>query len=98
MARAAPSPFSLAAYIILPIERHTSFPLYISIYNNTRNIRARARRKGTKQDGVAGYANVSRGQVGASAGETLATAAELMYCVRGTMPRTDDVPHRGVYV
>lgn len=32
---------------------------------------------------------------GASAGEPLATAAELMYCVRGTMPRTDDVPHCG---
>ncbi|XP_036147761.1 uncharacterized protein LOC118647282, partial [Monomorium pharaonis] len=36
--RAAPSPFSLAAYIILPIERHTSFPLYVSIYNGPRNI------------------------------------------------------------
>ena len=35
---AAPSPFSLAAYIILPIERHTSFPLYVSIYNGPRNI------------------------------------------------------------
>lgn len=36
--QAAPSPFSLAAYIILPIEQHTSFPLYVSIYNGPRNI------------------------------------------------------------
>lgn len=32
------APFSLAAYIILPIEGHTSFPLYVSIYNSPRNI------------------------------------------------------------
>lgn len=42
----APSPFSLAAYIILPIERHTSFPLYVSIYNSWRKtFAARARTK-----------------------------------------------------
>lgn len=35
---AAARPFSLAAYIILPIEGHTSFPLYVSIYNSPRNI------------------------------------------------------------
>lgn len=35
------------------------------------------------------------GLVGASAGEPLATAVELMYCVRGTMPCTDVETHRG---
>lgn len=38
-------PFSLAAYIILPIERHTSFPLYVSIYNGPRNICSSLRAK-----------------------------------------------------
>lgn len=47
-ARAAPSPFSLAAYIIFPIEGRTSFPLYVSIYNSLRKTFA-ARSRGTQR-------------------------------------------------
>lgn len=61
---AAPSPFSLAAYIILPIERHTSFPLYVSIYNGPEKHLQLAPRKGMKRSGAAGYASAPRGLTG----------------------------------
>ena len=50
-------PFSLAAYIILPIEVHTSFPLYVSIYNRPRNIcSSRSRRRDGRLEGRAAWA------------------------------------------
>lgn len=50
-------PFSLAAYIILPIEVHTSFPLYVSIYNRPRNIcSSRSRGRDGRLEGRAAWA------------------------------------------
>lgn len=79
-------PFSLAAYIILPIEVHTSFPLYVSIYNRPRNIcssrsRGRDGRLEGRKEGRAAWADAARLRI---------LAAELMYCDRRTMPRTSD--------